>query len=166
MGGRGCAAEDGRGRVGRPRGNVAVDAIAGEDAVAADVVARAGTPDAVPVHGAQAAGLSNWRPRQRWPVLVLAVASPAALRRGGSVEAALVVATMTGAGEGNERRRQPATRPCGFLGSGGGGIAALTAVTLQQQSRTTTTTSGTAAAGACSSRSCDSGAVGARIPCK
>ena len=53
-GGRGCAAEDGRGRVGRPRGNIAVDAVAGEDTVAADVSARGGTPDVVPVHGAQA----------------------------------------------------------------------------------------------------------------
>ena len=36
-----------------------MDMVAGEDAVAADMVPRAETPYAVPVHGAQAVGWSN-----------------------------------------------------------------------------------------------------------
>ena len=85
-GGRGCAAEDRRGRaedrhgrVGQPRGHIAVDVVAGEDAVAADMATRAEMPYAVTVHGAQAVGWSNWRP-QRWRT-VIAPALAASTRR-------------------------------------------------------------------------------------
>ena len=52
-GGRGCAVKDRHGKIGWPWGDIAVDAVAWEDTVEADASARAVTPDAVPVHGAQ-----------------------------------------------------------------------------------------------------------------
>ena len=74
-GGQGCVVEERRRCVGQPRGHIAVDVVVGEDAVAADVVARAGTPYAMLVHGAQAVGWSNWRPRRRRPVLAPSLAA-------------------------------------------------------------------------------------------